>query len=223
MICTTDSLAALAAQFPAAARVFRRHRLDYYCHGDRALRTACQAEHLDPEAVAAEIERESRGCAPAEAWDALPIDVLVHRILDLYHEPLHPEVVRLQELARRVECLHAGHPACPRGLVAHLEGLGYALEEHFAKEEEILFPLLVRGQFERAAPAIRAMVAEHEQHAAALRRTRVLAREFREPDAGSAVWSDLNRGLEQFERDLMDHMHLENHVLFPRVLAVARR
>lgn len=222
MIRTTDSLACLAARFSGAAQVFRRHRLDYYCQGERALRLACQAVNLDAEQVATEIEIESRNLLPAESWETCPVDELVRRILARYHEPLHPEILRLQDLARRVECVHAGHPACPRGLVAHLEALGYALEEHFAKEEEILFPLLVQGQFERAAPAIRAMVAEHGQQAAALRRTRILAREFQDPDTGCPVWRDLNVGLERLEGDLMDHMHLENYVLFPRALAPAK-
>lgn len=222
MIRTTDSLASLATRSPGAARVFRRYRLDYYCQGERPLLHACQTANLDPQRVAAEIEVESGTGLPAENWETRSVAELVRQILDRYHAPLHPEIIRLQDLARRVECVHAGHPGCPRGLVTHLEGLGYALEEHFAKEEEIVFPLLVQGQFERAAPGIRAMVAEHEQHAAALRRTRILARDFQEPDTACETWRDLNAGLERLERDLMDHMHVENYVLFPRVLESAR-
>ena len=223
MIRTTDSLASLASQSPAAARVFRRHQLDYYCRGDRPLASACQAASLDPTWVAAEIEAEGRGSTAVEDWVTRSVAELVRQILARYHEPLHPEILRLQELARSVENVHAAKPDCPRGLVGHLESMGYSLEEHLAREEEIVFPLLVHGQFERAAPAIRAMRAEHDQHAQALRRTRVLTRDFRMPAEACETWRALSSGLEELERDLMDHMHVENYVLFPRALELVGR
>lgn len=223
MIRTTDSLASLAARSPAAARVFRRHQLDYYCRGERPLASACQAASLDPSRVAAEIEAEGCGSAAVEDWVTRSVTELVRQILQRYHEPLHPEIVRLQELARSVENGYAAKPDCPRGLVCHLESLGYSLEEHLAREEEIVFPLLVHGHFERAAPAIRAMRLEHDQHAQALRRTRVLTHDFRLPAEACETWRALSTGLEELERDLMDHMHVENYVLFPRALELVGR
>lgn len=219
MIRTTEPLAALVERWPAAAGVFQSRRLDYYCRGEQSLSAACAAAGLDAKAVADEIESAGTPAPGAEDWTARPVGDLVRHILRRFHDPLHPEILRLQALARRVESLHAASPDCPRGLVRHLEALGYALEEHLAKEEEIVFPLLAHGHFERAAPAIRAMMAEHEQHAAALRRTRELTHDFGLPADACPAWQGLAADLERLEHSLMDHMHMENYVLFPRALA----
>ena len=38
------------------------------------------------------------------------------------------------------------------------------------------------------------------------------------PEHACASWRALYAALDELERELMAHIHLENHVLFPRVL-----
>ena len=52
------TLAELAVTHPAAARVFRRHRLDFCCGGRRPLDEVCRERQLDAGAILASIAEE---------------------------------------------------------------------------------------------------------------------------------------------------------------------
>jgi len=218
MIQNSTSLAQLARTVPAASRVFHRHHLDFCCAGQRSLSDACAAAGLDAQTLAAEIETESTIAPSSARWDDLGPQALVQYILDTYHAPLRPELQRLYEMARKVEMVHARKPSCPQGLAEHLRFMADAVEEHLQKEEQILFPMILEGKGPFAGMPIQVMVQEHDDHGEALRKTRQLTGDLRVPAEACTTWHALYTGLETLERDLMDHIHLENNVLFPMVL-----
>jgi regulator of cell morphogenesis and NO signaling len=155
------------------------------------------------------------GSAPA-GWDTQEPARLVAFILEHYHEPLRRELPALIGSARLVEARHAGQG--PRGLAHHLEQVALALESHLAKEERILFPLIVAGRGAMALMPIKVMMAEHQDHGASLLRLRVLTHDFALPDSADAEWRELYRRLQAFATDLEQHIALENDVLFPRAM-----
>lgn len=213
------TLAELAVRIPAASRVFRRYGLDYCCSGHRALEDACRAKDIDPTAVLADLERESAAAsADVPSFDDRPIGELIDFILERYHASLKSELPELIAMAKRVEVRHADKASCPRGLAAHLERMHMELLEHMSKEEQILFPLLRAGGGGAARGPITVMTREHEDHGAALRHTRELTTDIVPPVGACATWRALYLRLEQLESELMDHIHLENNVVFPRVL-----
>jgi regulator of cell morphogenesis and NO signaling len=61
---------------------------------------------------------------------------------------------------------------------------------------------------------------EHEQHGAALARLLELTDDITLPRGACNTWRALYRLLAQFRDDLMEHIHLENNILFatPREL-----
>ena len=63
------------------------------------------------------------------------------------------------------------------------------------------------------------MESEHDDHAADLRETRRLTADLVAPAEACTSWRALYLRLAAFEAELMDHIHLENNVLFRRVLA----
>ena len=60
---------------------------------------------------------------------------------------------------------------------------------------------------------MRADHAGHEREVAEIRR---LTADLSLPDGACGTWTGLYRGLEEFTRDLTEHMRLENDVLFPQ-------
>jgi regulator of cell morphogenesis and NO signaling len=105
------------------------------------------------------------------------------------------------------------------GLAELLDEVGTEVASHLAKEEQILFPLILSGRGPMAHMPVQVMIREHEDHGQNLRRIRELTSDFALPDYACATFRELYRALAQLEVELMDHIHLENNVLFPRALA----
>jgi regulator of cell morphogenesis and NO signaling len=147
---------------------------------------------------------------------------IVDYILSRFHEPLRRDLPGLVENARQVEAQAATSPLAPVGLTAHLEQIRLAVESHLAKEEQILFPLIVAGRGRNALMPIRVMMTEHDDHTENLRRTRELTHDFALPSGESVKWRALYQDLQRLEDELGKHIELENRVLFPRALAGER-
>lgn len=214
---TTQSLADLATTWPAASRILHRHGLDFCCGGKRSLDEACAERGLDPATVLDEIVSDAH-TAPDTDWNQRPLDELVAFVVDHYHARLRVELPELVALARKVEARHAERPDVPSGLAAHLHQMHAAVLEHLEKEEQVLFPLVLNGMGPRAAAPVRAMEQEHDDHAVNLRRIRTLTADLTTPDDACNSWQALYLRLDQLELELMEHIHLENNVLFPRAL-----
>ncbi len=213
-----STLASLATERPEAVRVFQRHGLDFCCNGRRTLADACREAGLDPEALVREIRAEAREEEDLERWDQRALPDLIDHILARFHERHRADVPGLVEMARKVEQVHADKPSCPRGLTAHLERVSDELEQHMQKEEQILFPLIRRGAGPQAAMPVQVMEMEHEDHGRNLAHTRELTTDLTPPPEACTTWRALYQGLAELEREVMQHVHLENNVLFPRAL-----
>jgi regulator of cell morphogenesis and NO signaling len=213
------TLAELAVTHPAAARVFRRHRLDFCCGGRRPLDEVCRERQLDAGAILASIAEEDPLVPDQRRWDEVPLPELIEHIQSVYHARLREQLPALIVMARRVETRHADKASCPRGLAAHLEAMHGAVLEHLKKEEEILFPLIVAGMGHRAGRPVHVMEIEHAHHGEDLQAVRQLTTDLIAPDEACTTWRALYLGLQQLEQELMDHIHLENNILFRRALA----
>lgn len=215
---STTTLAELATTNSGASRVFHRFGLDFCCGGRRPLADACQERGLNVDEVLAAIEAEGREAGPAPRWDVRPIPELISFIVERYHNRLRQELPELIELAAKVERKHGEKPSCPAGLRAHLERVREGVLSHLAKEEQILFPMIVSGMGQMAAGPIRVMEVEHDDHAENLQKTRALTANLTAPPEACTSWQALYLRLAELEAELMEHIHLENNVLFPRVL-----
>jgi regulator of cell morphogenesis and NO signaling len=209
----------LVVENPDAAAVLHRYQLDFCCGGRRTVAQACAEAAIDPVVLLQEIEAQQRVVAEEPVrWDERPLDELIDHIITRFHEPLSQELPRLVELARKVEEVHADKPACPFGLANLLEQVWQAVQSHLAKEEQILFPIIRDGRGGWAHGPVQAMLLEHEDHGQNLRRIRVLTSDLTPPAEACETWREMYRSLESFEAELMEHIHLENNVLFLRAL-----
>lgn len=223
----TSSLAQIAIDSPAAPGVFLRHGLDFCCHGQRSLAEACNEKGLDPQAIIGELATAAAPQGVAARLKDRPLAEIIDFILETYHAALRRDLPGIIDLAAKVERVHADKPTCPRGLAAHLADVMAGMQSHMAKEEQILFPLIRTGHGAGALMPIKVMMAEHEDHGEALRRTRDLTADLVPPPEACTSWRALYAELTRLEAELMEHIHLENNVLFPRALngdgASARR
>ena len=147
-------------------------------------------------------------------WRQRPVGELVDYIVANFHERHREQLPELIRLSRRVEHVHADRPDCPAGLADALEGLRQELESHMMKEEQVLFPLLVRGLNGPARAPVSVMRFEHGQHLNSLGLINLMTRNLSLPENACGTWRNLYGALEQFNNDLIQHIQLENDVLF---------
>lgn len=213
------SLGELARALPGATRIFHAHRLDFCCGGQHSLADAAARRGLDAEAIAAELAALDETPPSDQDWRTQPDERLVAHILERYHARHRQQLPELIRLATRVEQVHGRRADCPHGLTEHLHQMLQELDSHMLKEEQVLFPMLLNGFGRQAGGPISVMRFEHDQHGEALQRLYELTDDLRAPDDACNTWRALYRGLEELRDDLMQHIHLENNVLFVHALA----
>lgn len=145
---------------------------------------------------------------------AMAADALIDYIVSRFHAGHREQLPELIRLSRRVEHVHAGHARCPEGLADELEAHLQEMESHMLKEEQVLFPMLVRGMNAPARGPISVMMFEHEQHLDAVERIHRLTHDLILPEDACNTWRSLYEGLGAYAQELTQHIHIENDVLF---------
>lgn len=224
-------VAEIAAAAPATIKVFQRHQLEFCCGGRIPLAEACRASGLDAGAVLAELSAVLASAPDAVDWRRAPLAELIAHIQERYHTPLRDELPRLSAMLNKVVARHGERlPETLLPLQTTFESLQRELLQHMTKEDRVLFPAIQAleggGAPEPVAGAldqpIDVMEAEHEAAGAALALMRELTGGYTPPENACPTFRGLYYGLSELERDMHQHVHLENHILFPRASQLAR-
>jgi regulator of cell morphogenesis and NO signaling len=167
----------------------------------------------------------------ATEWTNQSLRALIAHIIQKHHSYVRQETPRIEMLLSKVVAKHG--PTHPELLEINqlFSAIGRELSTHLLKEEQVLFPYIENLEDARLsgdpAPAaffatvkrpVAMMVAEHEDAGALLSRMRELSSGFTTPAGACPTFLAAYRGLEEFERDLHQHIHLENNILFPRAI-----
>jgi len=211
-----QTIGTIACDIPGATRIFHANKLDFCCGGQKSLREALARRKIEnTEPVLEQLNALIALGQHAELdWRDESKDDLIDHILERYHARHREELPELIRLARRVEQVHAERAGCPLGLADHLTDMQQELESHMLKEEQILFPMLRRVSPDTVMAPVSMMRFEHDQHAEALARLENLTQDITEPAQACNTWRALYAGLRQLREDLMQHIHLENNILF---------
>ncbi len=220
MIRVQETISEIISRFPASARVFERHNISYCCGGSLSLETAAQNRGLEPSALILEIEHEIKAAGPSELedWGDRSTPELITHILMHYHRPLDDELPRLAALASKVAHVHGPANESLRALSRVVSKLTEELEQHFIKEEQVLFPaFLAEGDTPLMCP-IEVMLKDHQDADELLTQVRALTDDYHLPLHACGSWRALWGGLESLETSLHEHIFLENEILFPRFI-----
>lgn len=210
------TLAELASTLPGATAIFHHHGLSFCCGGQHTLEDACRKKGLPLDQILAELEVLGARSEQGENWQDAGDEAVIAHILERYHNVHREQLPELTRLARRVEKVHCDHPYCPHGLADFLDFLYEDLQQHMQKEEQVLFPMLLRGMGSQALGPIQAMTMEHGIHEKQLEDLQRITQNLSLPAGACNTWRALYMGLDEFERDLRQHIALENEILFAR-------
>ncbi|MCG6656854.1 iron-sulfur cluster repair protein YtfE [Halomonas campisalis] len=216
MTLLEQSVGRIALSLPGATRVFHAHSIDFCCGGKLTLRDAAERAGLDANKLVDALQALPAGSPDERDWREASNAELIDHILTRYHDVHRQQLPELIRMARRVEQVHGERDTCPNGLADLLTVIYQAMESHMQKEEQILFPMLRNGMAAQAQGPIAVMRHEHDDHGENLEQVMALTDDITPPKGACTTWRALYTGLNEFREDLMQHIHLENNLLFER-------
>lgn len=211
-------LGELALSIPRASALFRQYDLDYCCGGRQTLERAAVRKEIDVAIIEAQLAKLAE-LPVTRDWRVAPLSDIIDHIIVRYHDRHREQLPELILQATKVERVHADKPNVPRGLARHLTMLHEELTSHMLKEEQILFPMIKQGMGAQAGGPINVMESEHDDAGELLEVIKHVTQNVTPPAEACTTWKAMYNGINEMIDDLMDHISLENNVLFPRALA----
>ena len=199
----------------------------------RSLADACAKAEVTIEEVMKTLELANVSHSPAEEPNFLTATLaeLIDHIVKKHHVFTKTAIGRLRILVNKVCGVHGQNHTELAGLQSLFETLSAELEPHMMKEERVLFPYVigiensVRNRrriamppFGTVANLVRLMMLEHDNAGPLLKEIRQLTSNYACPPDACISYQTLYQALDTFEKDLHQHIHLENNILFPRAV-----
>ena len=239
MINSETTVREVAVQLPQSTRLFETLNIDYCCGGSRPLIDACDSAGVEVDNVIEMLtalgQPEASQSGTVDFQKLSPTELIAY-ILETHHIFTRSEMARIEALSAKVIGAHSSnHPELLK--VGNLfQRLCADLKPHMFKEEQILFPYIVAmeqaGAQDQPVPfapfgtvnnPIRMMMMEHDTAGEILRELREVTADYRVPPDGCISYQTLYQALESFEKDLHQHIHLENNILFPKAVEFETR
>ena len=225
----------IAVDWPAAIPVFEKHHLDFCWTGDKTLEVVAAEGGVLLEIVLSDLrlavaEHETE----QPDWNASGLDALMRHIVVQHHEYLRHELPLMERLISR---LREARGRTDAATIVPLEKVfryfKRELENHLRKEEEVLFPMIAqleaafvagvrlpRYSFGPIANPIGVMEEEHDAERRELAKMLGLTGNCSASAEASTMYRTIFERLTTLDADMRCHVHLENHILFPRVEVV---
>ncbi len=231
----TTTIGELVAKDYRKAEVFSKFGLDFSCGGKKSLRAACNEKGIDEKEVTtalAEIERQPKSMLLD--FNSLELDFFVDYIVNVHHKYVKENVIMLYEYSDKVANRHGiNHPEVIRIGQLYKE-IGIFFKAHMQKEETILFPYIKKlaiakrnesketPPFKNIGSTLKIHLGEHELIGKYMDEIREISNEFNPPEDACSSYKVLFSKLDEFDRDFHKHVHLENNILFPRVIQLEK-
>lgn len=217
------------------AHILESKNIDFCCGGNISLDEAAKKAGVDTGTLLAEINAVlSKEDKDSKFLESLSLTGLCDYIIEKHHTYVTEAMpFLLQKLQKLCDVHGENHPEMFNVRASFMDAANN-LTAHMKKEELILFPYI--RQMERyridggsrpdkiglAQSAINEMEAEHQVEGERFMKMAEITNRYQVPPDGCNTFQVTYKTLEEFERDLHRHIHLENNVLFPKALKLEK-
>ncbi|TDG35023.1 iron-sulfur cluster repair di-iron protein [Pedobacter changchengzhani] len=222
-----ETLGEIAVKDLRKAEIFKKYGLDFCCGGKKTVKEACADKGLDVTKVEQELQQLDKvQLTKGVPYDAWPIDFLADYIVNTHHSYVKKSIPDLLAYSKKIMQVHgSGHSELTE-VYELTKSVANELTEHMVSEETILFPYvkeLVKADKnsvlnEEKIASIAEMEAEHDAVGRMLERIRLITNNYALPADSCASYALTFKLLQDFEDDLFLHIHLENNILFPKMI-----
>jgi regulator of cell morphogenesis and NO signaling len=218
------------------AMIFRKYGIDFCCGGRLSLEKACTVRGLDTETIKNDLESSIKQIRVYHAlkFNEWNLDFLMDYIMHVHHEYLKTILPLLNTSIREFADKHREKYQ----YLPQLENLfGKLVEEilpHLKKEEEDTFPYIRQMEYAYnnkeayagllvktlSKPVEEVIKHNHDLMTKYLDRIREITGNYT-PPANACTTHKVNYGmLSELDKDLLQHLSLENDILLPKAIAM---
>jgi regulator of cell morphogenesis and NO signaling len=159
-------------------------------------------------------------------WTQASLTELVDHIVNTHHAYLKRELPLLSELTTTILRVHGPN----HGELFQVHKLFHTfkmdMEQHMMKEEDRGFKLMKEyeqnpaGQIELLKNTVNNHMLEHDTAVGTINELRKVTQNYAVPEDACGTFSMTFKKLEELEADLLQHVHLENDILFSKIQAL---
>lgn len=228
-----ETVGSVAAKDYRKAEVFKKLGIDFCCGGNTTLKKASEEAGISEEELRSQLD----GCdlshtkTFSQDFNKWELDFLTDYIINTHHRYIKETVPVIGDMALKVATHHEkNHPELTN-LRINIQRFLEDMLSHIKKEEQALFPKIKQlisnknnaGEKANLQPglvksAVWAMQREHETSGEDLQFFRKLTHDYLLPEDACNSYKFLFEKMKEFEEDLMQHIHLENNILFPKAV-----
>jgi regulator of cell morphogenesis and NO signaling len=220
------------------ADIFRKYGIEYCCAGRWPLDTVCMTRGIEPEILIGELHRVTHttqlpAALPFENWG---IDFLIDYIVNVHHHYLVSTLPALGGLLLHFAEEHAAKYPQYNVVCQHFSSLEKEIFPHIRQEEEVIFPYLRQVAHAYAAndsfagllvktlrkPVAKIMEHDHTVLTDTIYQFRELTGDYTPPAHACTNHHVILSKLKELDNDLVQHIYLENGILFPRIIAMEK-
>jgi regulator of cell morphogenesis and NO signaling len=219
----------------STARIFEANNIDFCCGGNISLKEAAIKEGVDTDNLMVELNTAMQKEDQESGFiESLSLTGLCDYIVKTHHSYVNNTMPFLmQKLQKLIDVHGENHPELMEVHASFMDATAN-LSAHMKKEELILFPHIRQMEKHRiegaplpdkiglASSAISQMEEEHQVEGARFMNLAEITNGYDVPPDGCNTFDVTYRTLEEFEKDLHRHIHLENNILFPRTIKLEK-
>ena len=217
--------------------VFSKYKIDFCCNGNRTINEACEKKGLDSNVLLDELDSvlNAKGEQSID-YKSWPLDLLIDYIEKKHHRYVEAKIPVLRQFLDKLCSVHGeNHPELFQINELFTASAG-ELAAHMKKEELILFPFVKKmvntkleqgalksPQFGTVESPIAIMMQEHDNEGERFRQIADLSNNYNPPADACNTYKVTFAMLDEFEKDLHLHIHLENNILFPKAIKLEQQ
>ncbi|MBL7764979.1 MAG: iron-sulfur cluster repair di-iron protein [Chitinophagaceae bacterium] len=213
------------------ADIFKKYGIDFCCGGGISIARACERKNINLEVLLDELNQSSSNSSPSQDHKKWSLDFLADYIINTHHKYVLEAFDILDHYANKVVKVHGENHPPLKEIVPLYMAIKQELLHHMLKEEQILFPYIknlvaakkenrpaLPPHFGKVENPIHMMQLEHENAGEIFRQISILTQQYTPPVWACNTFIAFYSKLDEFERDLHLHVHLENNILFPKTI-----
>ena len=218
------------------ATIFSKYNIDFCCNGARTIEEACEKKGLDSNLIVDELKVVlTSNINQSIDYKSWPLDLLAEYIEKKHHRYVEEKIPILCQFLAKLCHVHGERHTELFKINELFTASAVELVAHMKKEELILFPFIKKmvnanlenrdvqlPGFGTVENPIAMMKHEHDNEGERFRQIAKLTDNYNPPADACNTYKVTFAMLEEFEKDLHLHIHLENNLLFPEAIALEK-